>query len=1130
MYDVSKYTDNELYNILDLVNPTDRELEAKLIYLITKYSNIQNEAGNQLSEFFENIYKHFFQVDSDEESEEDMDDNIEGFETSPPPRQELTISSKDIKSGESTSNNENNKNTDATPTQVQNVDYKSDSKLNPLLKQTIKRVVSIDSQYRNNKQKSLSTDFTFNLSDPLKDVLSMKLYSVNIPLSWYTISNSYGSNFFYLKGITDGITNGIHDYKIEIPTGNYTNDTLVTAINNQMKQLGSVYTDVSFGNTKLEYDSTLVKSTFTIDIQKVYNETDYSIQFPNSIDVSNVTNVNSLNSFLGFDSIMADSSLNSTYSYIPYSIVSIINNENTIRYNVNDTNNTFNVIQYLPDIITNIDIYNNNNEYNGNILKTIPITIPNNSYTKTTLINAINNAIASNPYLDSISGITTTPSENNKLLVKLKIKLNRYKVLYQLNSNIVLQFPNDTTIWTGNNSCLKFKTYQIANDNTYYAEMNNIISNIPQEKRGYDITSNTAIYLECIGPTSDFSNNSLNSYLIQYPSSINNQINDLISTLNTFSSQFFVQNGLLQSTDLTQPGIHFYKNSTNYFNSKINIYKNYDETNYEITYLNSQMELYDISSNTNISKPYDLSNNVFYMSITENFGIYIFNTIDFMKIKGKTNLGTSSISYDLSFSSLQFYSYTEIITDINNQFANYDYYGKKVLENSSISYFKTIQQEPSNKIIFKVEINVNYILTSDNYRTHFIADINTDISTWSRLYTNANNPISPAILNRVGPNYINGYDISYSLIDYTPTYIINGQQIITSLLNVTDTQNNVFYINLENTEIKGYDESSNIVTFTIPPYPEYSIDSLLNTINQLLNQNPLTYGSYLSLITMDTNQYVKIRLNINKVFTTKDYKLVFYDTYSFVKCFVGAKSVRNTTWDTTIGWILGYRNYTEYNMLSEYQYISDDKIYYIDSTNGLYTYNKTMQYDNEVKTTITLQSDTSTNTNVYNYFMIVLDDYTQNHLNDGLVSITPPETNIAGLGTSYAYYSKQICDPVTGEKVQSSSITSQNKLTANQIYALNQITNSKNNKVKSYSLGPATQDIFGIIPIKPGTAGSTYVEFGGTLQNQERLYFGPVNIHRMNVKLVNDKGDVVDLNGGDWSISLICEQLYTTKL
>jgi hypothetical protein len=32
----------------------------------------------------------------------------------------------------------------------------------------------------------------------------------------------------------------------------------------------------------------------------------------------------------------------------------------------------------------------------------------------------------------------------------------------------------------------------------------------------------------------------------------------------------------------------------------------------------------------------------------------------------------------------------------------------------------------------------------------------------------------------------------------------------------------------------------------------------------------------------------------------------------------------------------------------------------------------------------------------------------------------------------------------------------------------------------------------------------------------------------MSVKLVNDKGDVVDLNKVDWSFSFLCEQLYRT--
>jgi hypothetical protein len=49
------------------------------------------------------------------------------------------------------------------------------------------------------------------------------------------------------------------------------------------------------------------------------------------------------------------------------------------------------------------------------------------------------------------------------------------------------------------------------------------------------------------------------------------------------------------------------------------------------------------------------------------------------------------------------------------------------------------------------------------------------------------------------------------------------------------------------------------------------------------------------------------------------------------------------------------------------------------------------------------------------------------------------------------------------------------------------------------------------------------MEFGGTLQNQNRKYFGPVNIKKLSIKLMNDRGDVIDLNGTNWSFTLICE-------
>jgi hypothetical protein len=56
-----------------------------------------------------------------------------------------------------------------------------------------------------------------------------------------------------------------------------------------------------------------------------------------------------------------------------------------------------------------------------------------------------------------------------------------------------------------------------------------------------------------------------------------------------------------------------------------------------------------------------------------------------------------------------------------------------------------------------------------------------------------------------------------------------------------------------------------------------------------------------------------------------------------------------------------------------------------------------------------------------------------------------------------------------------------------------------------------------------------YVINGSDLAGQERSYFGPVNLQRITVKLVNDKGETVDLNGADWSMTILCEQMYNQK-
>jgi len=331
------------------------------------------------------------------------------------------------------------------------------------------------------------------------------------------------------------------------------------------------------------------------------------------------------------------------------------------------------------------------------------------------------------------------------------------------------------------------------------------------------------------------------------------------------------------------------------------------------------------------------------------------------------------------------------------------------------------------------------------------------------------------------------------------------------------------------------------VTITIPD-GSYSFVTLKNIINQQLATatvtNPYTgtienlcLGSFLNASVSINHSY--FRLNINKIFNASDYALVFYDPFSFSTCISGKSTLQNVSWDTTLGWILGFRNYTDYPL-------------YLLLNGGT----------GSGSLVLTIQGDTAVSVNIYNYFMITLDDYNQNHMNDGLVTTTQQENDLPL--PSYANRALLKCNPTSSGQMlvpstntdsTSSSydvINVRRNLTQNQLYSaqavIDQTTNNVFNATQNsqaialkqkkntryYSNGPFAQDVFALIPLKTaGMAPNTvYVDYSGTLQNQDRLYFGPVNIHRMTVSLINDRGEIVDLNGANWSFSILCEQLY----
>jgi hypothetical protein len=101
-------------------------------------------------------------------------------------------------------------------------------------------------------------------------------------------------------------------------------------------------------------------------------------------------------------------------------------------------------------------------------------------------------------------------------------------------------------------------------------------------------------------------------------------------------------------------------------------------------------------------------------------------------------------------------------------------------------------------------------------------------------------------------------------------------------------------------------------------------------------------------------------------------------------------------------------------------------------------------------------------------------------------------------------------------------------LTQAQIYTINQIIKNRKMNTSFKPKAPNNSDTFSLIPIKYNglNVGDMYVDFSGSLQDNPRIYFGPVNIDRLRVRLLDDMGRTVNLHGVDWAITLISENLY----
>ena len=75
---------------------------------------------------------------------------------------------------------------------------------------------------------------------------------------------------------------------------------------------------------------------------------------------------------------------------------------------------------------------------------------------------------------------------------------------------------------------------------------------------------------------------------------------------------------------------------------------------------------------------------------------------------------------------------------------------------------------------------------------------------------------------------------------------------------------------------------------------------------------------------------------------------------------------------------------------------------------------------------------------------------------------------------------------------------------------------------------PNSTDIIGRIPISrnPSSSFNNIVYTNIANDSDTRTYFGPVNLSKFRIRLLNDKGLILNLNNMDWSFSIIVTQLY----
>jgi hypothetical protein len=246
--------------------------------------------------------------------------------------------------------------------------------------------------------------------------------------------------------------------------------------------------------------------------------------------------------------------------------------------------------------------------------------------------------------------------------------------------------------------------------------------------------------------------------------------------------------------------------------------------------------------------------------------------------------------------------------------------------------------------------------------------------------------------------------------------------------------------------------------------------------------------------------------------TSNQITVTFYDPTGKLVCNTNCKTSPKS--NNNLGWILGYRGNTT-NPTSN-PILSTDPLY------GQMIYN--------IDPSGSIISEAFMDIFGPKYFLIVLDDYQQNHLNRGVVGITPTQkyVEIPTYWNADLAISSNGCTTASGSSKKTPTYVQNTprRLTQAQLFTLNSTTQSRSQTQHDRLIAPTNTNVLALIPLRGNFSIGSMLTDDFNVGGSERVYFGPVDLERMRIRLIDDQGYTVNLNGNNWSFTLLVTSLY----